>query len=116
MRIVDSMDKLAEKRCAPCEGGVDPMTRADFEVYLEQVSEWAVINDKSIERTFEFKDFVEALRFVNKAGDIAEDEGHHPDLFIHSWNKVKVTLWTHAIGGLSINDFVVASKIDRITV
>ena len=110
------MDKLTEKRCAPCEGGVDPMTRPDFEVYLEQVSEWSVIDDKSIERTFELKDFMEALEFVNKAGDIAEEEGHHPDLFIHSWNKVKVTLWTHAIGGLSINDFVVASKIDRISV
>jgi 4a-hydroxytetrahydrobiopterin dehydratase len=110
------MDKLTEKRCAPCEGGVDPMTRADFEVYLEQVSEWDVLDDKKLERTFEFSNFKQALEFVNKAGDIAEDEGHHPDLFIHSWNKVKVSLWTHAIGGLSINDFVVASKIDRINI
>ena len=110
------MEKLTEKRCVPCEGGVDPMTRADFEVYLEQVSEWDIIDDKKLERTFEFTNFKQALAFVNAAGEIAEEEGHHPDLFIHNWNKVKVTLWTHAIGGLSINDFVLASKIDRIKI
>ncbi len=110
------MDNLTEKRCVPCEGGVDPMTRADFEVYLEQVSEWNIIDDKKLERTFEFTNFKQALEFVNQAGEIAEEEGHHPDLFIHSWNKVKVSLWTHAIGGLSINDFVLASKIDLIKI
>jgi len=109
------MDSLATKKCEACEGGVDPLTRTDFEPYLEQVTEWNVIEDDTkIEREFEFKDFQTALDFINKAGEIAEDEGHHPDIFLHSWNKVKFTLYTHAIGGLSINDFVVASKIDRI--
>ncbi len=109
------MEKLTEKHCVPCEGGVDPLTRDQFEVYLEQLSKWNVIeNDKKIERQFEFKDFPGALEFVNKVGAIAEEEGHHPDIFVHDWNKVRITLWTHAIGGLSINDFVVASKVDRI--
>jgi 4a-hydroxytetrahydrobiopterin dehydratase len=109
------MEKLTEKHCVPCEGGVDPLTRDQFEVYLEQLSKWNVIeNDKKIERQFEFKDFRGALEFVNKVGAIAEEEGHHPDIFVHDWNKVRITLWTHAIGGLSINDFVVASKVDRI--
>ncbi|MGD8922269.1 MAG: 4a-hydroxytetrahydrobiopterin dehydratase [Candidatus Zixiibacteriota bacterium] len=109
------MEKLTEKHCVPCEGGVDPLTRDQFEVYLEQLSKWKVIeDDKKIERQFEFKDFPGALEFVNKVGAIAEEEGHHPDIFVHDWNKVRITLWTHAIGGLSINDFVVASKVDRI--
>lgn len=108
------MDKLTDKKCVPCEGGLDPMTRADFEVYLEQVDKWTIREDKFIEREFQFKNFVEAMAWVNKVGEIAEEEGHHPDIYIHGWNKVKITLWTHAIGGLSINDFVLATKIDRI--
>jgi 4a-hydroxytetrahydrobiopterin dehydratase len=106
-------DNLAQKKCEPCEGGVDPLTREQFEPYLEQVSKWTVRDDKFIEREFQFKDFVEALAWVNKVGEIAEEEGHHPDILIHGWNKVRITLWTHAIDGLSINDFIVASRIDR---
>lgn len=108
------MGNLFDKKCAPCEGGVDALTRKEFSVYLDQVSKWEIIDDKLMERQFEFKDFPEALKFVNLAGEIAEEEGHHPDLLIHGWNNVKVSLFTHAIGGLSINDFVVASKIDRL--
>lgn len=108
------MEKLSEKKCEPCEGGVDPLTRDQFSVYLEQLPGWQVLNDKKIERDFQFKDFPQALDFVNKVGAVAEEEGHHPDIFIHDWNKVKISLWTHAIGGLSINDFVVASKVDRV--
>ncbi|MDX9857279.1 MAG: 4a-hydroxytetrahydrobiopterin dehydratase [candidate division Zixibacteria bacterium] len=108
------MQNLSRKRCVPCEGGIDPLTRDQFEVYLEQLPDWTVLDDKSLEREFRFKDFVEAMAWVNKVAEIAEDEGHHPDIYIHGWNKVRITLWTHAIGGLSINDFVVASKIDRI--
>lgn len=109
------MDDLTTKRCEPCEGGVDPLTREQFSIYLEQVPHWTVFDDdRKMERAFQFADFKEALAFVNKAGEIAEDEGHHPDLHIHGWNNVKVVLYTHAIGGLSINDFVVASRIDRI--
>ncbi len=107
-------DDLAHKRCEPCEGGVDPLTRQQFEPYLEQVSNWAAVGDKKLEREFRFEDFRKALGFVNAVGDIAEEEGHHPDILIYGWNKVKITLWTHAIDGLSINDFILATKIDRI--
>lgn len=109
------MENLKTKKCEPCEGGVDPLTRKDFEVYLEQVEAWSIIeNDTKMEREYEFKDFKEALDFVNRAGEIAEEEGHHPNIYIHDWNKVKMILFTHAIGGLSINDFVVAVKIDQL--
>lgn len=108
------MEKLSEKKCEPCEGGVDPLTRDQFSVYLEQLPDWQVLDDKKIEKDFQFKDFPQALAFVNKVGAVAEEEGHHPDIFVHDWNKVKISLWTHAIGGLSINDFVVASKVDRV--
>jgi 4a-hydroxytetrahydrobiopterin dehydratase len=108
------MEKLSEKKCEPCEGGVDPLTRDQFSVYLEQLPDWQVLADKKIEKEFQFKDFPQALDFVNKVGAVAEAEGHHPDIFVHDWNKVKISLWTHAIGGLSINDFVVASKVDRV--
>jgi len=106
---------LSKGHCVPCEGGVEPLTRKEFEPYLEIIKDWMVAADeKSIERNFKFKDFKEALTFVNKVGEIAEAEGHHPDINLYGWNKVCVTLSTHAIKGLSINDFVVASKIDLI--
>jgi 4a-hydroxytetrahydrobiopterin dehydratase len=108
-------ESLLTKKCAPCEGGVDPMTRKDFEPYLEQVDHWVIVEDDTkIERDFTFADFPEALAFVNKVGEIAEDEGHHPDILIHGWNNVKISLWTHAIGGLSINDFILATKVDKV--
>ncbi len=109
------MEALSEKKCVPCEGGVNPLTPAEYRPYLEMVDGWTVIEDKKIEREFAFRNFVGALAFVNEIGKIAEEEGHHPDLFLHDYKKVKVSLWTHAIGGLSINDFIVASKVDRIT-
>lgn len=107
-------DKLFQKKCVPCEGGVEPMTRRDFAVYLDQVANWEIHDDKTMDREFEFKSFAEALDWVNKVGVVAEEEGHHPDIFIYSWNKVKISLWTHAINGLSINDFILATRIDRI--
>lgn len=107
-------ENLAGKKCAPCEGGVDPLTRDQFEPYLEQVADWKVLDDKRIEREFQFKDFAQAIKFVNAVAEIAEEEGHHPDILIHAYKKVNITLWTHAIGGLSINDFIVAAKVDRI--
>jgi 4a-hydroxytetrahydrobiopterin dehydratase len=107
-------ENLTLKKCAPCEGGVDPLTREQFEPYLEQVAKWDFLDDIKMERNFVFNDFVEALDFVNCVGEIAEDEGHHPDILVHGWNNVKISLWTHAINGLSINDFILATKIDKI--
>lgn len=90
------------------------MGPADYSPYLEQVADWSIRENKYIEREFQFVDFARALAWVNRVGDIAEEEGHHPDILIHGWNKVRITLWTHAIGGLSINDFILATQIDRI--
>lgn len=108
------MSDLSQKKCGPCEGGTKPLTKVEFAPYLEEVKDWEVIDNLKIRKKFKFKNFKEALTFVNKVGELAENEGHHPDINLHSWNKVTITLSTHAIGGLSINDFILAAKIDRV--
>ena len=91
------------------------MTREQVADYRTQVQDWNVAEDnKSIHREFKFKDFKEAMGFANEVGDIAEFEGHHPDIFIHGYRHVKITLSTHAVKGLSENDFILAAKIDKI--
>lgn len=90
------------------------MTPQEFTPHLVQIKNWNVVDGKQIQKDFKFKDFKEALAFVNKVGDIAEAEGHHPDISIYSWNKVKIELSTHSIGGLSLNDFILAAKIDQL--
>ena len=103
---------LRDKKCVPCEGGVPKLTAEETSRYLEQVSGWTAADDK-IHKTWTLADFVEAMDFVNRMAEVAEDEGHHPDFCVH-WNRVDVTIWTHAIGGLSENDFILASKIDEL--
>jgi 4a-hydroxytetrahydrobiopterin dehydratase len=105
---------LAQKRCVPCEGGVFPLARQESEPLLKQVKDWKLADDAlSIAKEFKLKNFAEALAFTNKIGAVAEEEGHHPDLTV-SWGKVGVSLSTHAIGGLSENDFILAAKIDTL--
>ncbi|MBI2598628.1 4a-hydroxytetrahydrobiopterin dehydratase [Candidatus Curtissbacteria bacterium] len=107
---------LAHQKCVPCEGGTKPMATGEIEPYLEEVKDWKVVNQNgadTISREFKFKDFKEALAFVNKIGEIAEEEGHHPDIKL-GWGRVKVELSTHAIGGLSTNDFILAAKINKL--
>lgn len=107
--------ELHHQKCVPCEGGIDPLTPAQFAQYLETIKGWRVVqNNKALEKEFKFKNFKQALEFVNRVGGLAEGEGHHPDINLYGWNKVRITLSTHAIDGLSINDFVLASKIDRL--
>lgn len=107
--------QLTKQKCVPCEGGTKPLTPSEFAQYLAAVPRWKVIeNDKKIEREFSFKNFIAALDFTNKVGEIAESEGHHPDILIFNYKYVKVTLWTHAIGGLSINDFILAAKVNEV--
>ena len=90
------------------------MTESEAKKHLAEISGWTLIeNGKKIEKLFTHADFKVAMVFVNKVADIAESEGHHPDIFI-SYNKVTITLWTHAVGGLSLNDFILAAKIDEI--
>lgn len=103
---------LTEKKCVPCEGGVEKYTDDLAAKMLTHVSGWE-IKDNQLLKRFDFKNFVEAMAFLNKVAVVAEDEGHHPDFCVH-YNKVDFTIWTHAIGGLSENDFIVAAKIDRL--
>ena len=103
---------LANKKCTPCEGGTKPMAKKEAEEYLSQAKDWNLAGHK-IEKEFVFKDFKEAMKFVNKVAEIAESEGHHPDIHI-SWNRVRLDLSTHSIRGLSENDFILAAKIDRL--
>jgi 4a-hydroxytetrahydrobiopterin dehydratase len=104
---------LAEKTCVPCKGGVPPLKGAALEDLHRQLPDWDVIEEHHLHRTFRFPDFQKALGFVNRAGAIAEEQGHHPDILL-AWGKAEVTIYTHKIGGLTESDFVLAAKIDRV--
>lgn len=106
------MDNLVSKKCVPCKIGTPPMPADQVNQFLKQVPNWKV-SDNKITRQFEFKDFKESMVFINKVADIAQKEGHHPDIYIY-YNKVTLELFTHAAGGLTENDFIVAAKIDAI--
>ena len=108
-----SAGELAQKHCVPCEGGTPPLTQAQVEPLLAQLDGWAVVEGKQIAKSYRFKNFVEAVDYVNKITPVAEAEGHHPDLLVR-WGEVRIELWTHAIGGLSENDFIMAAKIDQV--
>jgi 4a-hydroxytetrahydrobiopterin dehydratase len=105
---------LSEMRCVACEGGVSPLADQEVARLLADTPKWHADGNISLSRSFVFKDFKEALSFVNAVGALAEEEGHHPDLNLFGYKNVLVTLSTHAIGGLSENDFIVAAKIDRL--
>ncbi len=108
------MSDLTAQRCVPCEGGVAPYTKEQAVKNLPQISGWQLRDDgKEISRQVKFKNFKAALTFVNQIGDIAEAEGHHPDLEL-GWGRVGVRLSTHAIKGLSLNDFILAAKINEL--
>ena len=106
---------LSSKHCVPCEGGTKPLSPDDYGAFLRTLSGWNDTDQNKIEKIFKFKNFKEALVFINKVGEIAETEQHHPDINLFSWNKVKLTLTTHAIKGLSENDFILAAKIEEIS-
>lgn len=103
---------LADKQCVPCRGGVPPLKGQELENFRQSVPSWSVINEHHIQRQFAFPDFKKALEFVNRVGDLAEEQGHHPDIFL-AWGRVEITLWTHKIDGLTESDFIMAAKIDR---
>ena len=107
------MSELAEKSCVPCRGGVPPLTADQIRPLQAEVREWKVVNEHHLERQFAFPDFKTALAFVNRVGDLAEDQGHHPDIVL-AWGKAGVTIWTHKIDGLTESDFILAAKIDRL--
>ena len=104
---------LSQKDCVPCRGGIPPLTAEQIQPLAAQVTQWFVINNHHIEKEFKFPDFKTALAFTNKVGDIAEQQGHHPDILL-AWGKVGVKIWTHKIDGLTESDFILAAKIDDI--
>jgi 4a-hydroxytetrahydrobiopterin dehydratase len=108
------MNDLLSKKCIPCNIGAAPLNQEEIYDYLKKLKDgWQVMERKYIEKTYKFKDFIEALNFTNKVGELAEKEGHHPDIYL-SWGKVVLKLWTHKIKGLHENDFILAAKIDNI--
>ena len=109
------MTELSEKKCVPCEGGVAPLTRTEAQDLRTQLAaDWKLADDaKSIRREFKFKDFYRAMSFANAVAHLANIEDHHPDLEV-GWGYCRVTFSTHAIGGLSENDFICAAKLDRV--
>jgi len=106
--------KLLELKCEPCRGGMPPLSKQEAQAMLNEIPDWT-LNDNSIERMLQFKDFKEAIVFVNKVADIANEQDHHPDIHIY-YNKVRIELSTHKIKGLSKNDFILAAKINAINV
>jgi 4a-hydroxytetrahydrobiopterin dehydratase len=109
------MAGLADRDCVPCKGGVAPLEIDEYAPLLEQLDAgWEVIDDHHLARTYKFKNFVEALGFVNRVGELAETQGHHPDLHL-AWGRVGVEIWTHKIDGLHEADFVFAARCDRLS-
>jgi 4a-hydroxytetrahydrobiopterin dehydratase len=107
------MSELASKTCVPCRGGTPPLKGEELEGLRRQVSEWEVIEEHHLRRVFRFKNFREALAFVNKVGELAEEQGHHPDICF-GWGRVEVMVWTHKIDGLTESDFIFAAKADTL--
>ena len=107
------MPGLAEKTCVPCRGGVPPLKGRELESLQAQVAGWEVVGEHHLHKVFKFPDFRQALGFVNRVGELAEEQGHHPDIFL-AWGKAEVTLWTHKIDGLTESDFIMAAKINQL--
>jgi 4a-hydroxytetrahydrobiopterin dehydratase len=107
------MTELAAKTCEPCRVGTPPLAGEPLQTLAKQVPQWKVVDAHHLTRSFAFPDFRQALTFVNKVGELAESQGHHPDILL-SWGKAKVTTWTHKINGLTESDFILAAKIDKL--
>ena len=107
------MSDLASKTCVPCTGGVPPLRGAELAKLRQQVPGWTVVEDHHLTKELEFPDFMQALDATNRIGQLAEEQGHHPDLHL-SWGKLRVEIWTHKIDGLTESDFILAAKIDEL--
>tara|TARA_Y100000814_G_scaffold30454_1_gene19601 strand:- start:7 stop:336 length:330 start_codon:yes stop_codon:yes gene_type:complete len=107
------MTDLAKKTCIPCRGGVPPLKGAQLEDLQDKLkNDWKIINEHHLEKEYSFKNFKEALDFTVRVGELAENQDHHPDIFL-AWGKVKLTIWTHKIDGLTESDFIFAAKADK---
>ena len=110
-------DQLLDKKCKPCEGGVEPMSAGHSEAQIEKLAGWQLVHDgQRIRKQWTVTNFTAAMDFFHKVAELAEREGHHPDLHLVGYRNVTIELWTHAIGGLSENDFIVAAKIDQLPI
>lgn len=105
------MAGLAERSCVPCRGGVPPLSNKEIEPLLAQIDDWNTVEEHHLQKEYKLKNFAEALTLVNRIGAIAEEQNHHPDIFL-AWGRVKVTIWTHKIDGLTESDFIFAAKCD----
>ena len=112
------MSNLKDKKCTPCEGGVIPFDISEIHQYQKKVDGWDISKDTKqiffLNKKFNFNNFIESQKFVNKVGEISENEGHHPDI-LFGWGYAEIKITTHAIEGLSENDFILAAKIDQLT-
>ena len=107
------MSVLAQETCIPCRGGVPPLKGEELDALLEKLGNgWQIINEHHLEKEYIFSDFRQALDFTVKVGEVAENQSHHPDIYL-VWGKVKLTIWTHKIGGLTESDFILAAKADQ---
>jgi 4a-hydroxytetrahydrobiopterin dehydratase len=107
------MTDLASKTCVPCTGDVPPLEGEELEALARQVPEWEVVEEHHLKREFRFGNFREALAFVNRVGELAEEQGHHPDIAF-GWGRAEITIFTHKIDGLTESDFIFAAKVDRL--
>ena len=117
MSEVSTTDQLRSVKCVPCEGGVPKLTLEEAERQLQEVDGWTIQqNPDRITRSWTVTNFVAGMEFFNKVCELAEDEGHHPDIHLVGYRNVSIDIWTHAIGGLSLNDFILAAKIDALPI
>ena len=108
------MSELSSRQCVPCRGGVPPLKGEEITTLLNQVSGWDVINQHHLKKNYRFANFKESLSFVNRVGELAEEQGHHPDICF-GWGQAEITIWTHKIDGLTESDFILAAKIDELS-
>ena len=107
------MSDLSSRQCIPCRGGVPPLQGQEITNLLTELDGWEVVNQHHLTKTFSFANFREAQQFVNRIGDLAEEQGHHPDICF-GWGRAEITIWTHKIDGLTESDFILAAKIDKL--
>lgn len=114
---IQTSHQLADKKCVPCEGGVDPCPLPQAQRQLQNLPGWRLTHDgQRIRKDWVVKDFMTGLKFFEKVSEIAEADGHHPDLHLEGYRNLWIEIWTHAIGGLSENDFILAAKIDQVPI
>ena len=107
------MTALAKKECVPCKGGQPPLEGDQVTRLQREVPDWNVIDEHHLSRSIQFPDFVTALRFVDRVGELAEEQGHHPDIYL-TWGRVRIEIWTHKIDGLTESDFILTAKINEL--